>query len=673
MTRIASLAMALSLAVLASTSAAQAPAAAAPTAAPATANPGAPLPLKDFFKAPDFAQVAISPSGEFLAAVVRTNDRRNLAVVEIKTGNTRVITNLQGSDLAGFRWLSDQRLVYTLFDTQRGLADQTGAGLFAIDRDGSNFREIYPLRGTSDTSVGAYRAGAYVAKIPGTEDILVQAPQRSRRAFDILRINTRTGQRTIAVDRTPGETVGWVADHQGVPRAAITDMTDQRRKFGVFLRDSAEAPWRKIAEFDSYEPEQILPVAFDGDGSLLVITRAGGDKTALYRWDSAGNKLGERLVAHKDYDFVSSRDDDGLASGLVFDARTNKLVGVRIEGERLEQVWFDPEWAKTQAAIDAALPNRINRLSRSSNTDAVLVFSYSDRDPGRWYLLNLQKKQLQELVARMPWIKPEQMAEAKFMRYPARDGMSIPAYLTLPPGKPAKDLPLVVLVHGGPFVRGETWGFDAEAQFLASRGYAVLQADFRGSQGYGWKHYRAGWKQWGQAMQDDLTDGVKYLAAQGTVNPKRVCIMGASYGGYATMMGLAKDPDLYRCGINMVGVTDLPLLIEATHSDTNAVPRYSEHFYENMVGDSSKDKAMLEANSPARQAARIKAPVMIVHSAGDVRVPQEHATRMRSALRDAGKEPVWIYYEDEGHGFLKESTRADLYTQLERFLAENLK
>ena len=214
-----------------------------------------------------------------------------------KTGNTRVITNLQASDLAGFRWLSDQRLVYTLYDAQRGLADQTGAGLFAIDRDGSNFREIYPLRATSDTSVGAYRAGAYVAKIPGTEDILVQAPQRSRRAFDILRIDTRTGQRSIAVDRTPGEVVAWVADQQGVPRAAVTDVNDQRRRFAVFLRDSAEAPWRKIAEYDRYEPEQFEPVAFDGDGSLLVITRAGGDKTALYRWDSAGNKLGERLVA----------------------------------------------------------------------------------------------------------------------------------------------------------------------------------------------------------------------------------------------------------------------------------------------------------------------------------------------------------------------------------------
>jgi dipeptidyl aminopeptidase/acylaminoacyl peptidase len=670
MTRMASMVLALGLACSAPWAAAQAPAASAAPAAPAAT---APVPLKDFFKQPDFAQVAISPNGDFLAAVVRTNDRRNLAVVEIKNGNTRVITNLQATDLAGFRWLSDQRLVYTLFDSQRGLADQTGAGLFAIDRDGSNFREIYPLRGTSDTSVGAYRPGAYVAKIPGTEEILVQAPQRSRRALDILRVDTRTGQRNIVVDRTPGEVIAWVADHQGVPRAAVTDVNDQRRRFAVFLRDSAETPWRKIAEFDRYDAEQLEPVAFDGDGSLLVIARAGGDKAALYRWDAAGNKLGERLVAHKDYDFVSSRDDDSLASGLVFDAKTNKLAGVRIEGERLEQVWFDPEWARMQAAIDAALPKHINRLSRSSNTDAVLVFSYSDRDPGRWYLLNLQKKQLQELVARMPWIKPEQMAEVKFIRYPARDGLSIPAYLTLPPGKPAKDLPLVVLVHGGPFLRGETWGYDAEAQFLASRGYAVLQADYRGSMGYGWKHYAAGWKQWGQAMQDDLSDGVKTLAAQGTVNPKRVCIMGGSYGGYATMMGLVKDPDLYRCGINMVGVTDLPMFIDETHSDRNYVPRYSDHFYENQVGHPSKDKAMLEANSPARHAARIKAPVMIVHGAGDVRVPQEHATKMRSALRDAGKEPVWIYYDDEGHGFLKESTRVDLYTQIERFLAENLK
>lgn len=280
---------------------------------------------------------------------------------------------------------------------------------------------------------------------------------------------------------------------------------------------------------------------------------------------------------------------------------------------------------------------------------------------------------MQELVSRRPWNHPERMGATRFLRYKARDGLEIPGYLTLPPGREAKNLPLVLVVHGGPFVRGHFWNWDREAQFLASRGYAVLQSDYRGSFGYGWRHHVAGRRQWGLAMQDDLTDGVLHLAAQGIADRNRVAIMGASYGGYAVMMGLAKDPDLYRCGINIVGVTDLELMGTATWSDVSVESREFELWFTEHVGSLSKERERLRAASPARLADRIKKPVLIAHGFNDVRVPIEHAERMRAALERVGRvRPEWVVYEDEAHGFLREKNNFDFYARVERFLAAHM-
>lgn len=653
--------------------------AAAQAAAPTTAS--APPAAENFFRHADFAELRLSPDGRRLAAAVRLNGRRNLAIVDVASGATKVITNFTARDLGWFRWVNNERIVYGFTNLQAGLADEQdwGSGLFAVNVDGSAAREIYPLSGFSDRGFdrSAARGGRMIKAVSGTDDILVAAPARSTRALDVVRINTRTGQKTIVVEQRPGDVKHWVIDRNDVPRAALVDLSDEQRKFGLFLRADVQSPWQKIGECDAYTNECINPVAFEQDGSLLVTARNGADKLALYRWDAQKNALGEKLIAHADYDADSGLGLDPDAGGLlgpVFDSKTGALIGFRFQAEALTQVWFDPEVAKVQAMVDAALPGKTNVLSRPDPNSKVLVFSSSERDPGRWFLLDIAGKKMQPLVAAMPWVKPETMAEKRFIRYPARDGLSIPAYLTLPQGKDGKNLPLVVLVHGGPYVRGETNAFDPQAQFLASRGYAVLQADYRGSYGYGRKHHLAGRKQWGQAMQDDLSDGIKHLAAKGTVDPRRVCIMGGSYGGYAAMMGVAKDPDLYRCAINIVGVTDLPLMIEQTWSDTNAIPRYSQGFFDNMIGRLSdpKEKAMLEANSPARLASRIKAPVLIAHGGGDQRVPIQHATRMRSALRDAGMEPEWLYFPDEGHGFRTEAARIELYTAIERFLGKHL-
>jgi dipeptidyl aminopeptidase/acylaminoacyl peptidase len=263
------------------------------------------------------------------------------------------------------------------------------------------------------------------------------------------------------------------------------------------------------------------------------------------------------------------------------------------------------------------------------------------------------------------------MPHRKPIRYKARDGLEIPAFLTLPLGRDAKNLPLIMLVHGGPNVRGTHWQWNPEAAYLAALGYAVLEPDYRGSTGWGMKIFHAGWKQWGRSMQDDLNDGMDDLVRQGIVDARRACIMGASYGGYAVMEGLARDPDRWRCGVNYVGVTDILMMNDVTWSDF-ADSDYLKYGFKELVGDPDKDAAMLKAVSPLQHASSIKAPVLMTYGGLDRRVPVVHGERMRDALEKQGTTVDWTVYPREGHGFLLESNRFDFYTRVAAFLAKYL-
>jgi len=347
-------------------------------------------------------------------------------------------------------------------------------------------------------------------------------------------------------------------------------------------------------------------------------------------------------------------------------------VGWYVEAEKPEMFWFDADFAKLQGTMDASLgKGNVNNLSLLDD-GRVLVYSRSDRDPGAYYLYDPLAEQLQEVLRPMDWIRPGRMAETRIMHYKARDGLEIPGYLTIPHGAPEKKLPLVAWIHGGPWAR-DYWGWAPDIQFLASRGYAVFQPNYRGSTGFGGKHLISSFKKYGQTMQDDITDGIQYLIAQGIVDPDRVCIGGGSYGGYATMMGLVKEPKLFRCGINEAGVVDLVWAQELGYTDFNqSNPDAAEAWYKVAMGDVKADRAMLEQYSPRLHASEIKAPVLIVHGAGDRRVPIKHAEGMRDALKAAGNSFEWVIYPEEGHGFTKPANRIDRYKKIEAFLQKNL-
>ncbi len=636
------------------------PVASAPAAA--AEPPRAAVPVEPFFRHDDHRQMALSPSGRYLGALVPVDGRVRLSVIDIDAKTAKVVASMRGEDIAAFHWVNDNRLVFSLIDLQSGLAEQRAGGLFAIDRDGSNFRILAPtIRELIARGQVAPRFTAFHG-VPGdgSDDIFVDTNENDVDYLSIHRMNTRTGRKTALVDTPPGDVVGWVLDPKGQARAAVTS-EKKGLASRVWWRAAAGDRWTSLGEFGLRGP-RMLPAEFDGDGSLVVASDIGRDTLALYRYDTTKMATGALLAAHPQSD---------LAGGLVFDRRKNAIVGVEYDAARPGAAWFDDDYARVQKTIDGALPGKMNRLQRADAGPRALVYSYSDTDPGSYYLYDTDKRQLEFIAAVRKAIRPEAMPQRQPVRYAARDGLEIPGYLTLPRTGAAKNLPLVLYVHGGPYVRGGHWHWSAEPAYLASLGYAVLEPEFRGSTSWGAKHFQAGWKQWGLAMQDDLIDGIDWLAKEGTIDPKRVCIMGASYGGYAVMMGLARDPERFRCGINYVGVTDIALMFEVTWSDF-ARSNFIDYAAKDLIGDPEKDAARFRATSPLANVARIKAPVLMAYGGGDRRVPIVHGERMRAALEAQGTPVEWVAYPDEGHGFILEATRYDFYGRVAKFLARHL-
>ena len=633
------------------------------------------IPPEDFARRPKLDRITFSPDGKKFAALEESKGRMNLIVGDFSGGAIKQITSYESNDVTAYRWVSDKRLIFSLVDLKSGLATQRGGGLFAVDADGRNGRQLSLTGKDCEEGMRRCRVTEFFQRVPGNDDdIIAVSNERVGESPDLVRLDTRSGKRTLLTENNPGNVSSWALDTSLVPRAAMSN--DRRTLESTFwYRDDARSSWRKVRTFAFSEPH-FEPLGFDPSGTLYVASNMeSGDKLAIHKFDAKTGLPGERIARHPDVDLglVSDPRNPGPPSSpLIFDPQTGVLIGLLIDGDKPETVWLDEKRARLQATIDRSLPAGAVNTVRPLPDNQAFIVSRSGSDPGTYYLFDETQRALREVERPRSWIKPEQMGRVEPLRYKARDGLEIPAYLTLPAGKTAKGLPLVVWVHGGPWARDE-FGWDPDAQFFASRGYAVLQPNYRGSTGFGRKHFNASLKQLGQSMQDDVTDGVRKLIADGTVDPARVCIGGGSYGGYATMMGLVREPSMFKCGINVVGVVDLKWWIDIGYTDFNLGDAEGATAYlKRTVGDPVADAAMMEANSPRLLADRIKAPVLIVHGGGDMRVPIAHAEAMRDALKAKGKEVEWLVFPDEGHGFMKESSRAEYYRRMEAFLAKHL-
>ena len=621
------------------------------------------IPVEAFFRLASYSQMAMSPDGKRLAALAPLKGRDNLVIVDFEQHTSRALTELDYVDVSDFLWLDNQRIFFRTRDQQlENGAAQTYAGYFAIDTESANARNL-KLERLYPRILGAAR--------DGSGDLIVAQRSSQRASEQVVRLNTRTGRNVTLTFRNPGDVVRWAIDKKGGVRAALRhdprESPDRARTYSLWYREDAEGEWQQLIS-QANDAQAVRPVAFDADDQLIVASRAGGDRAALYRYDFAQKKLGEKLFSHPWLD---------ISGGLIQDPDTQKLLGIKFSPEMPQTHWLDAAFASLQLAVDTALPDTVNTLTPSGGSGRrMLVLAQSAADAGIYYLFDAEKRNLEKIAATREWLPPALMAERRFVSYKTRDGLTIPAWLTVPKNVDAKKLPLIVNIHGGPWVRsydGLQWGRWPVAQFFASRGYAVLEPEPRGSTGFGIRHYNASMKQWGLAMQDDITDGAMHLVDEGIVDKSRMCLFGGSYGGFASLQGLVKDPDLWRCASSYIAVTDLELLQTVWWSDTAQLSDYLETDFKRRVGDHEKDRAQFDATSPAKNAAKIKAAVMLTMGGQDKRVPLIHGTTMRDAMEKAGKTLDYHVYVDESHGFTKPENVADFYSRTERFFAKYLK
>jgi len=422
-------------------------------------------------------------------------------------------------------------------------------------------------------------------------------------------------------------------------------------------RDDAQSAFRPVLTTTCRD--QFQPLLFTADNRKLYVgSNLGRDKVAIVLVDPATGKEGQ---------VVYERDDVDVQN-IAWSRARQRASFVNYQTWKLERHYLDPDARQLFERLEARLPGyEVTLQSLTDDESRMIVAATSDRTQGTRYLYDRKADTLTKLADVAPWLPEASMAAMKPIHYTTRDGLTVNGYLTLPNGVAPKKLPVVVNPHGGPWYR-DGWGFNPEVQFLANRGYAVLQMNYRGSTGYGRRFWEASFKQWGFAMQDDITDGVEWLVKEGIADPARICIYGGSYGGYATLEGLVKTPDLYACGVDYVGVSNLFTFM-------NTIPPYWKPFLgmmHEMVGDPAKDEARLAAASPALHADRIKAPLLIAQGARDPRVNKDESDQMVAALKARGIDVPYIVKDNEGHGFHNEENQFAFYEAMEQFLAKYL-
>lgn len=636
---------------------------------------GVPLiPVETLFCKPAYRNILLSPSSRFFAATVPLEGRYNLVVIDLAEQKPVVLTRFEITDVDSVFWASDDRLLYTTGD-QQGLEFRGDGGLFAIDRDGGNARTLVEPLMMNNVAKFVFRMTTVLRRIKGAPDeVLVSANDRSVDTQDIYRLNIRNGRKTLLSFEGPGHVNRWAVDADLQPRAAYS-MDMPKRRYWSSLRAADGKGWHTIAEWDEQLNGVILPMYFDsGDSKLLyAASNVGRNTLAIFKYNTETMKLGELIAGTEGFDlgsFLMLGAALGEGASLLFggtDDAPGKPIGLRANLDRTTTVWFDEKVARAQSALDSALPDAVNTFD--PNKRRTLVLSRSPTNPGTYYWFDQDKHHLEDSGVKLrPWIDPTQMATMQYVTWTARDGMKISGYLTLPKNyRKGNPMPLILHPHGGPWAK-DNWDFNPEVQFMANRGFAVLQPNFRGSTGYGAKHLRASYKQWGGTMIDDMIDGVQWAVDRGYADKNRMGVYGASYGGYATLMCLVRRPDLFKWGINYVGVSDM-----FVHQDTQPAQLRGDfaELAKSINGDQKLDRDMFDATSPARQVGKITVPVFHAYGGEDRNVDIANGNVIKSAFEKAGKAQEWMFVADEAHGYRQDKNVFEFYKRFERFAIAN--
>jgi dienelactone hydrolase len=627
-----------------------------------------PVPTKLFAKESQYLSAKISPTGKYLALTAPVKDQTALALIDIEQLKlTSGLTFTSGDHVYDYWWVNPERVAVSVARSF-GPLDQlrlTGE-LYAMNADGSQRAYLYGYRGGQQTGTRRqvvtreYGAAEMIDTLRGQrEDVLVSVSHWAGGELavgEIDLLNVYTGnrvRRAVLPGRSPFDVV---ADEHGTPRFAYA--LHEQGNVRLFANSSPEVAWQPVES----EPRGLnFPRIhqLDRAGTAVYMTDDVTDgRSCLRRYVLAGGRFEDVHCAA-----------DGASGQPFFSLDTGTPIALTREHGRPERIVLDgahPE-AKLLQMLDKSFPGRrVKVTSATEDGNKLVLLVDSDRDPGSFYLFDRQARKARYLLSRRQWIDPTAMQPSEAVQYPTRDGATINAYLTVANGIKARGMPLVIMPHGGPHGVRDYWEWDAWAQFLASRGYAVLQPNYRGSGGYGGAFQRAGFRKWGTLMQDDLTDGVKWVIGQGIADPKRVCIFGASYGGYAALMSATREPDLYRCAAAFAGVYDLGSQREDSDIADSMIGR---EYLREVLGE---DEKLWAEQSPVTHVARLKAPVFIAHGTSDQRVPFSQAKALRRALEKHDKPYEWVEYSGEEHGFYKDENHEDFLNKLADFLDRHI-
>lgn len=596
------------------------------------------VPIRDFFRDAEFESIRLSPDGEHFSVVIPQEDRTILAV--LRTSDRKVIGKWdygENRHFYGVQWANNKRLLFRVaFKLGRYDFEVSKGNLYASNIDGT---------GRMDIPNGEYYS--IVDMTPEDPDTVLV--QRSVEMTFLFKLNVNNG-RIITLDSVPIDSGGFVLDQNRKPRYAIGAMEDG--SIVTYRKDDEK--WKLVHE--SNEKTRVYrPIGMDADNKHVFLLRdENGKPSQLFRLNPESGK--ETLISSSD----AVDPSEMLVSS---DEKTLLAVGYDDETPLWDFVNNTHPESKIYMGLIKAFPGKAISFNGTTTDGRLFAFStYSDTATPEAYIFDSKTGKATYLLSSADWLKEADMSPMRAVKVKTRDGATIYGYLTVPRGSSGKNLPLIVNPHGGPHGVRDDWGFNPEVQLFANRGYAVLQMNYRGSGGYGDAYERVGYKKWGTLMQDDLTDSVKQLIANGTVDKDRICIYGASYGGYAALMSVVKEPDLYRCTVGYVGVYDFE--IQRSRSDTS-----ESNFgmsYLNEVLPSTAPERM--AQSPAYHVDRIKVPVMLVHGKKDVRVPIKNMDFLISQMKKAGKAPeVVVVQPKEAHGFRNVDNNVDLYTKMLAF------
>ncbi|GGI45051.1 hypothetical protein GCM10008018_10160 [Paenibacillus marchantiophytorum] len=599
--------------------------------------------LDDFVRMPDKVSMRLSPDSKTLAYLQPWENRMNVHIQKVGETQSTRITSSKDENIHSLIWITDKILIYTV--DSGGTENQH---IRAVHIDGSGDMDLTPY-----TNVKSDLLDILPAKEESDFELLLTMNKRDPKVMDVYRVKLSTGDTKLQI-QNPGNVVYWQTDNWGEIRTAIARDGDTT---SLLYREDEDKAFDKITTFDA--KDTFIPVMFSfNNEQIYAASNVGRDKQALVKFDPITKKETEVIYENDEVDI----------DNFIVSYKKKAMLAVSYETDDMKMHYLDKEFEELSHKIEAKLNTRHWNLVGSPDKNLLLLYSGSDKSYGTYYLYDRKADKLDKIDDIHPKIDESKLADMKPISFKSRDGLIIHGYLTLPKGVAPNKLPVVINPHGGPWAR-DSWGYQMEVQLLASQGYAVLQLNFRGSTGYGKAFLHAGDKQWGKAMQNDITDGVNWLIKRGTADPERIAIYGTSYGGYATLAGMAFTPDLYAAGIDYVGPSNLLTFM-------NTIPPYWELNRSQMVqqvGDPIKDKKQLEMVSPLLHASQIKSPLMIVQGVNDPRVNRAESDQMVEALRKLDVDVPYMLKRNEGHGFQKVENERDFYQALIHFLNQNVK